>query len=205
MNLRLKLKVYQFYKGYLHVSAFEQWLYENIGMLEEILSEELFFELMAFNYKANFAHKEFFKAFDYLMDWGEYEIWNLKQLLASIINKDDDFYKSLKKIYELSNKGYAFLSELALGHYLGLIDEFLYDKLEWEELSSEKQQALIEKYHPKVKVAAQKVYAWIQEGKIIFTHKREKPGDGMLVDYEDHRLFEDLTVWESEGYKLKKN
>jgi hypothetical protein len=193
----LKLKIFKLLNHKLSIEDFESWIYIKENELEVNLEEELYFDLISFNYKSKHAKQDFFKAFDRIINKHEFEIWKINDILESIINNDEYFGDSLMRALKLRDEGYWFLDGFEAFSDIGLIAEKgFYMIEEWSELSGKMKLFWSQQPHKAAKLKALKVQNWLKEQKIVITEVKEEYYDTFI--WEDYREKEELTEVERE-------
>lgn len=190
----LKLKLHDLYRGSCSIAEFEAWVYEQSEELEQHLAESYFLELISFNYKSKYALQEFLKEFAEHMDIQAFEEMRMHAVLDSIIEKDEQLIENLLLTYKLRNHGYVFLERLGMEHALHIISVMDGEYSTWQAVSKEQLTELVEKDYLSIKEEALKVKAWLNEGKIVLTGRKDEEL-GYWV-YQDKRGYGELSEGE---------
>ncbi len=172
-----KIEFYKFLKGETSVSAFEEFIYTQ-KTLEQDLDKDLYLELLGFNFKNKNSRVQLEGLiFGRLITEAEFETWRLKKSLKEFIESEVDIDKKLDNFYsmycdsydqkgELVN-GYRFLGNLGL-NYFHWMDEG-YIKTNYGDRCQEELKKSIgdfEFYHRQLKPVAQKILWAIEDKKI---------------------------------------
>lgn len=182
--------------GKVTLTDFEQWVYTN-KELESLLDEDDYLELISFNFKKNGAKYELVNLLsDKYVDLGEYEKWKLLNSLKTALKRDERLGPILREFYDLYCHGYVFLNDLGLGY--GLTIEVppspKYKVDTWEELTDSEKEELLDSFYPQLESDIKRTIDWIENGKLIFTGKKDEIGH---YEYEDLRTEKEResTVW----------
>jgi hypothetical protein len=197
----IEFKFYEVLKHKMNVEDFEKWLYAS-KELETELPENLYIDLISLNYKSKYVHNELEKLLKEYVNYGNFEIKKLKNILLSIIERDENCAESIEMTYELYCTGYNFLRRLGL-HYGLLVTAAPagnYIKT-WKEIRIEEQNELLNKFYPKIIIDAQNALAWIENGKIIIKNSLNERGE---FQYDDLRNEEEIKQGEVEVAQLDK-
>ena len=184
----IELKFYNVLKQNHSISDFENWVYST-KELEQKLPHDLYVDLISMDYKSKYTLHELTKLIGEYVDFGAFEVKQIKTLLKSIIDRDANCATSIAMTYELYCQGYQFLQRLGLKY--GLLVTFPaagnYQK-NWTESSSEAQNELLDKFYPEIIVDASNVLAWLEHDKIII----KSTVDGLgRYEYNDFRSQEE--------------
>ena len=182
--------------GKVTLTEFEQWVYTN-KELESLLGEDDYLELISVNFKKNGAKYELVNLLsDKYVDLGEYEKWKLLDSLKTALKRNEHLGPILREFYDLYCRGYGFLNDLGLGY--GLTIEVppspKYKVDTWEELTDSEKEELLNSFYPQLESDIKRTIDWIENGKIIFTGKKDEIGH---YEYEDLRTEQEResTVW----------
>lgn len=106
---------YSVYIKTIPIDIFEIWLYEN-DRIENILGNELYFNLLNINYRDKYANLEVEKLIIPHIDFGRCETLRITGLLKNIVDEKGDFYAIMSQLYDDYCKGYLFLRFLGLSY-----------------------------------------------------------------------------------------
>lgn len=180
LPLDIQIQFFKVYNNEISVADFEKWLYSK-KELEQLLDNDTYIDLISLNYKDRHAMHEMGKIIDPFLDFGKFEERKLKKILTDLIDRTDDFVKSLIDTYELYCLGYGFFDNLGFGYGLTFSDEF-WDFKEWENLNSKQKNKRIDPIYQDVKSEAKLVLKWLDEKKIIPTGKENDLGHFEYID-----------------------
>ena len=107
----------------------------------------------------------------------------MRRILKDLVNRTDNFPKSLIETYDLYCSGYNFFNNLAFGYGLTFSSDF-YDFNEWEKLTHEEKTKRIDKVYEGVKSEATLILMWLDERVIIPTGDI---GDVGQLEFIDNR------------------
>ena len=172
----LEQKIHQVITQKISLKYFEQWLYQNDEL--EVLNPNLYLELISFNYSHKSSFKEFQLSFAKYVSFHKFEADLIREYLYSIIERENDYERSIWRLYELYCTGYEFLQKLGLKYGLCLIDTSYPDEL------ANDSNDVIDMFYPDIISDAKNVLGWLEEGKIIF---REEKSEGGGFEYDDLR------------------
>lgn len=187
----IRITFYQAMIGEMDLNRFEQWVYKS-SELEQQLSEQLYLDLISFNYKKSGAKYELFHLLELHVDKGEYETYKLRRLLCKAKEQSLELPGILEQFYELYCYGYDFLGELAIDYGLTVSSlPMPYQADHWSALSNEELSKLVESLWPELESEVIKVERWLDEGKIILTGEQDELEH---YKYIDNRLEEEKQV-----------
>jgi hypothetical protein len=182
--------------GKVTLQEFEDWVYAS-KELESLLDADDYLELISFNFKKNGAKYELVNLLsDKYLDLGEYEKWKLLNSLKLALKRDDQLGSILRGFYDLYCRGYEFLNDLGLGYGLNVevppSPNYKVDT--WEELSDSEKKELIASFYPQLELDIKRTIEWIENGKLIFTGRKDEIGH---YEYKDLRtdIEKESTVW----------
>jgi hypothetical protein len=178
----IQIKFFKLLNNELSVEDFEQWVYKTTE-IETHFDPADYIEFISLNFKARHFIHEMKKIVDKYLDYGEFEKRKIDKVLNDLINKTDDFAKSLIATYDLYCDGYGFLDNIGLGYGLTFANEF-YEFADWTKLSSEHKNERIEATYDGVKFEAEKVRDWLEKKKVVLTGEVDDIGH---FDYIDNR------------------
>lgn len=186
----IELKFYNTIIGKIKIQDLEKWIYSN-KEIESILSEDDYLELISFNYKGRGAKYELVNLLsEKYVDLGEYEKWKILNKLNIALKSDKRLPDILRAFYDLYRRGYTFLDDLGLGY--GLTVEVPlsgnYKAETWEEMPEKEQSELLASFYPQLDLDIKRTIAWLEEGKIILTGKKDEMGH---YEYKDLRTEEE--------------
>ncbi len=118
------------------LKSFEEWIYQS-EMLEKILDEKDYIELISLSYESKHVRAEIKKILDKYVSYSKYETNKMITLLNEALRRPANINEILEKIYYLYCKGYGFLQDLALGYGLTCATPYEYAD-HWHELDKEK-------------------------------------------------------------------
>ncbi len=194
----IEQKFYDVLKHRIDLASFESWLYQND--LETELPEGKYIDLISLNYKDKYAHNELENLIKDLVDFGKFEIHKLKEILESIIRKDNNCAESIELTYEFYCSGYNFLRRLGLSY--GLLVSCPpagnYQKT-WNEITLSEQDELLNKLYPNIITDAENALDWLRKGKIIIKNSVDELGN---YKYDDLRSASEIQQGEIEVIKL---
>jgi len=165
------------------IREFENWLY-NESLLESILDDSKYLELISLGYKGRSAKYELSKLLLEIVDKTKYENWRIRRLLTKAAQRDEELPQILLHFYDLYCKGYSFLDNLGLGYGLAIAVPYPYAET-WDELSPSRQRELLSRFDAQLDTEIQKVLNWLDTGKIILTGNKNE--DGHYLDFTDNR------------------
>ncbi|WP_421754103.1 hypothetical protein [Croceimicrobium sp.] len=182
------------------VADFEKWLYSK-KELEQLLGYDSYIDLISLNFKDRYILHEMAKIVNPFLDFGEFEERKLKNILSDLINRKDDFAKSLIETYYLYCSGYSFFHNLGLGYGLTFSEDF-WNFSDWEILTSEQKNGRIDRIYPGVKREAELILQWIDEGKIVLNGEKDEFGQYQFLDKrtnteEELRTLEKIEIEEN--------
>jgi hypothetical protein len=162
------------------IENFEKWVYKT-KELETFFDFDDYIEFISLNFKSRHAINEIKKIVDKYLDYGEFEKRKMNKVLNDLINRSDDFAKSLIATYDLYCDGYCFLDNIGLGYGLAFSDDF-YDYADWTKLSSEEKNKRIEAIYSGLESEAEKVRGWLDMRKIVLTGEINDIGQYNYID-----------------------
>lgn len=187
----VKERFFQLLQGTIGIEAFEAWVYES-QVLEDVLSEEDYYELIAFHYQKPFALRELHPILEKHLIPGEFETWRLRRLLAQISREHEELIHILTSLYDLYCEGYRFLEKLALDYGLVLkyppLKSRQYHAGHWSELEPTEREELLDEFFPHIEAEVERVLKWLDEGKIVITGHDERYG---TLQFKDRRTDEE--------------
>ncbi len=205
LPLNIQIQFFKVYINEISVADFEKWLYSK-KELEQFLDNDTYFDLISLNYKDRHAKYEMGKIIDPFLDFGKFEERKLRKILTDLIDRTDDFAKSLVDTYELYCLGYLFFDNLGFGYGLKFSDEF-WEYSKWENLTEEKKKERIDQIYPGLKREAELVVNWLDEEKIVPIGKTNDLGNYEYLDKRTDsekklRTIETIEVDENEEAPL---
>ncbi len=180
LPLDIQIEFFKVYNKEISVEEFEKWLYSK-KELEQLLDHDTYIDLISLNYKERHAKYELGKIIDPFLDLGKFEERKIKKVLTDLIERTDDFAKSLIDTYNLYCLGYFFFNNLGFGYGLTFSEDF-WDYSNWENLSIKEKNNRIDRIHPGVKREAQLVLKWLVEEKIVPTGEKDDLGHYQYLD-----------------------
>lgn len=157
---------YSIYNKTTSTEKFETWLYEN-DYIENILGNELYFNLININYREKYSFLEVEKLILPHIDFGRSETIRMTSQLKSIIDEKGDIYSIMSQVYNDYCNGYYFLRYLGLLHAVNADDK---------EISNGCKNLLKSKY--KYTNEAMRLLGFLEKGELIITDR---------FKYEDFR------------------
>jgi len=127
------------------------------------------------------------KIVDKYLDFGEFEKRKIDKVLNDLVNKNDDFAKSLIASYNLYCDGYGFLDNIGLGYGLTFANDF-FEFTDWTKLPTDEKNRRVEAIYNGVKAEAEKVQDWLDREKVVLTGEVDELGH---FDYIDNRTEEE--------------
>jgi hypothetical protein len=167
LPIEIQLQFFKVYNEEISIGDFEQWLYGETE-LEGLLGDKYYLDLVSLNFKDRHIKHEMSKVIDSFLDFRLFEERKLRKILNDLINRTQDFAKSLIATYDLYCSGYNFFDNLGMGYGLTFANDF-FDFSDWTNLTDNQQNQRIEKIYGGVKKEAGLVLEWINCGKIILT------------------------------------
>ena len=155
------------------IRIFEQWVYA-FKDVELMLPEDDYLKLISFDYKKNGARFELFNLLNDLIGSGEFETWELINLLTQAKVRDNNLPGVLEKVYDLYFYGYSFLNTIGLGFGLKMLYLPAPYKVEhWAQLNATETLELVKKLPDTLEIEIDKVLRWLNNGEIVLTSKRD--------------------------------
>ena len=96
----IKIPFYEFLNEDLEINKFEYWLY-NTQELKSFFSEDVYLELITFNYKSKDSKYFIRKFIKENMNWYDFEKWRTILLFKKIINNDIEIVLATRKLRDL--------------------------------------------------------------------------------------------------------
>ncbi|MBO6497550.1 MAG: hypothetical protein JJ978_18430 [Roseivirga sp.] len=180
LPLDIQIQFFKVYNNEISVADFERWLYSK-KELEQLLDNDTYIDLISLNYKDRHAMHEMGKIIDPFLDFGKFEERKLKKILTDLIDRTDDFAKSLIDTYELYCLGYLFFDNLGFGYGLTFSEDF-WDYSDWENLTTKQKNDRIDRIHLGVKREAELVLIWLDKEKIVPTGETNDLGHYQYID-----------------------
>lgn len=119
----LKLNVFQTIEEQMSLKGFENWLYENV-ILSDQLHEDVVLEAYTFNYNQKDAKHIFKSTMIKYFDMDEFVLWKVKSNLLDLIEGKNDALRILNDFQHIGYDGYEFL--IPIGYYLHRIEDYKY-------------------------------------------------------------------------------
>lgn len=114
----LRIEITEYFAAILRnktpIQEFEAWLYQGEELLEESLGKETYFNLVNLNYKSKFILDDLEPILFKILDYKSYEDFKIRDILARMVNSEEEFISSCRQIYEKYCDGYSFLRMIAL-------------------------------------------------------------------------------------------
>lgn len=184
LPLDIQIQFFKVYNNEISIPDFERWLYSK-KELEQLLDSDTYIDLISLNFKDRHVKHEMGKIIDPFLNFGKFEERKLRKILTDLIDRNDDFAKSLIDTYDLYCSGYNFFDNLGLGYGLTFSEDF-WDYTDWESLTSEQQNSRIDRIYPSVKRDAELVLKWLDEAKVVPTGETDDIGDYQYIDKRTH-------------------
>jgi hypothetical protein len=200
LPLDIQIQFFKVYNDEIAVADFEKWLYSK-KELERLLDSDTYIDLISLNFKDRHVKHEMGKLMDPFLDFGKFEERKLRRTLNDLIERTDDFAKSLIDTYYLYCSGYNFFDNLGLGYGLTFSEDF-WDFSDWEKLTTEQKKNRIDRVYSGVKKEAELVLKWLDEGKIVPTGETDDIGH---FDYIDKRTDSERKLRTVETIEIKEN
>lgn len=180
LPLDIQIQFFKVYNNEITIADFEKWLYSE-KELEQLLNSDTYIDLISLNFKDRHVKHEMGKIIDSFLDFGKFEERKLRKTLTDLIERTDDFAKSLIDTYDLYCLGYNFFDNLGLGYGLTFSEDF-WDYSDWVNLTNEQKEKRIDQIYSGVKKEAEFVLNWIEEGKIVPTGETDNIGHYGYID-----------------------
>ena len=113
----------------------------------------------------------------------EFEEYRIRQVLITLRDKTAGFIEALYKSYDLYADGYFFMETVGVQHGLTFSNTY-FDYYEWKKLPESDKKASISKIYPSVKIEAERVLIWLDNGTIKLTGIKDREG---LYTFHDSR------------------
>lgn len=182
LSVHIKTPIYQFFNDEISLETFEKWIYTT-PELEIALGEELYFELISFNFRQKDAKHILQDLLHSSINFGECETIKLLHLLKEAKQRSPNLLNILVRFYHYSCNGYDFLTELGYGYGSDLLDdpELMNN---WHTYNDEKRKETIAYFSNNLDNDLEKVIYWLENKKIILLNKTNNHG---LCLYQDMR------------------
>jgi hypothetical protein len=190
-------------QGKLSIADFEQWVYTN-KELEQVLTEEQYLSLIAFNYKQPRNKYELFELLSQYVSLGEYEKVKLKALLYKAKQRNMELPSVLEEFYDWYCRGYSFLTSLGMGYGLYMTYLQQYGGKHWSKLTAPQLEELVESFSPALEAEIEQVERWLDNGKIVLTGEQDELGHYDYVDYRtttEKNMFTETPVYKPKPKK----
>lgn len=175
----IKIEFFKFLSGEKPVNDFEGWVYAKSD-LEAILGQEDYLNLISLDFSKTSNKYEIGKILERHINIGEFETWNLKNLLTKFISQSEDLDLMLYQFYNLCSRRFHFLSELGIDY--GLILFYRSSEEYQPKLTDLEKKKLLDSLVPGAREEAKKVLNWLDEGKIIITSEKDEFGYYIYID-----------------------
>ena len=164
------------------VDDFEQWVYTQTD-LEAYLNSSDYLDLISTDFSSSAGQQELFKLLHRQIDAGEYETWRLSKLLERFVNREGNLPLMLCEFYDLYCRGFCFLKTLGLEYGLHIkVPPIEYSADYRQDLSEAEKTKLLNSLLPGALEEAQKVLAWLEEGKIVIASTMNERGYPRYID-----------------------
>ncbi len=200
LPLDIQIQFFKVYNNEISIIDFETWLYSK-KELEQLLDNDTYIDLITLNFRNKYIKHEIGKIIDSFLDFGKFEERKLRKVLIDLIERTDDFAKSLIDTYDLYCSGYTFFENLGLGYGLTFSEDF-WDYRVWKKLTSRQKEKRINRIHVGVKREAEFILNWLEEGKIVPTGVKNDFGQYVFID---KRMDVDKDLRTDDALKIGKN
>ncbi|MCB9043279.1 MAG: hypothetical protein H6554_05895 [Chitinophagales bacterium] len=180
LALDMQIPFFEPYSNEISIADFEEWLYSK-NELEQFLDYDTYIKLVSLNFKDRNVKYEMGKIINPFLDLGKFEERKLRKVLTDIINRTDDFAKSLIETYNLYCMGYCFFDQLGFGYGLMFSEDF-WEYSDWENLAPEQKKNRVDQIFENVKQEAELILKWLDEGKIVLTGEADDLGHYGYID-----------------------
>ncbi len=171
----------KFINDEISVDVFEQWVY-NLNELEDVVESKDYIEFISLNFKSRHFIHDMKKIIGKYLEFSELEKRRIDKILNDLINKNDDFIRSLMATYDMYCDGYYFLDNIGLGYGLTFVHDF-YDYSDFNKLTSTEKEQRIDAIYDGVKTEAEKVLNWLNGKIIVLTGELNEMGHYIYNDY----------------------
>ena len=121
------------------ISDFEQWIYSN-SSLEEELGSEIYTDLITLNFKDTSIRDRVKELVDPIIDYADLHKNEILTIVEGLIFQIIKPLKGIRQLYSLAEKGYIFLGEIdVIGNFgeqgksiMHLIDNKMNNELQWD-------------------------------------------------------------------------
>lgn len=182
-----KLQFLKFLNDEISIEDFEQWIYTE-SSLEEELGDNYYLELIEFNFHKSAAKYELSKIINNIIGEGEIYLYQINQILDSIEeglkSNQDLLATSLIKTYDLYCDGLDFLEGLGMGYglYIQTAPEDFH-KWEWNKLTEEeKKEVMSALKFDDIPRQVREIKNWLNNGEVIITGKINDLGHLEFID-----------------------
>jgi hypothetical protein len=181
----LKLMFFRLIRGETTIQDFEKWLYSE-NELETLLSKNDYYRLISIDFRKNSSKHEVIKVINDYINIGEYETYDLVELLEEAQQKTEKLPEILLKFYDLYCGGYYFLQTLGIVYGLSFDTHFLDGNsyVSWLELSKVQQRNIIDGLSSELDEELETVKGWLMDKKIVLTGQKI---DGSCKEFLDFR------------------
>ena len=178
----LKITFFEALSGEKSTGDFEQWVYTQTD-LEAYLNSSDYLDLISTDFSSSASQQELFELLHRQIDAGEYETWRLNRLLRRFVNREGNLPLMLCEFYDLYCRGFCFLKTLGLEYGLSIkVPPSEYSADYWQDLSEAEKTKLLDSLLPGALEEAQKVLAWLEEGKIAIASTKNERGYPRYTD-----------------------
>ena len=178
----LKITFFKALSGEKSTGDFEQWVYTQTD-LKAYLNSSDYLDLISADFSSSAGRQELFELLHRQIDAGEYETWRLSRLLKRFLNREGNLPLMLCEFYDLYCRGFRFLKSLGLEYGLHIkVPPSEYSADYWQDLSEAEKTKLLDSLLPGASAEAQKVLAWLEEGKIAIASTKNEHGYPSYVD-----------------------
>ena len=197
-KLEMEVTCFRFMNGALPLKDFEDWLYAT-PELENWLGECTYFELISFDFRQRFAEGELRKLLREYIQPGSYATWEIKRLLAALLDESIDGVPVFEELYERYCHGHKFLSNVGLPYVLA-IDEIpkLAQQEFWDPAEFKRRRDLLKEYIRFLKPEIEQLLQGLENGemKIIDeAHFQMEPGFALRLNEISRPLAQAPKQW----------
>ncbi len=201
MKTEYKSTFYEFLDGQLRIQEIESWIYRTPD-LEGDLEEEIYSELIEFNFKDKYSEELFINFIcDKVINQGDFLTWKIKGLLRRFIASPNESQRLLNEFYRLCtgfftsqgqiSKGFKFLQNLGFNFLYWMDEGYLrinYGK-KWH-IEYQKCKKDLPFYHKQLEPIASRILKALNDKEIeILDHSNYNITKELRKDLESKTLF----------------
>ncbi|GAK91717.1 hypothetical protein JCM19297_1669 [Nonlabens ulvanivorans] len=162
---------------------FEQWVYQS-EELKEYLSADAYFDFLDLNYKSETAYQDLKNLISKEISISQLETWSLLHQLDCVKQRKGDYYKIIENFYNLDYYGYTFMSKLSHDYSFYMNYPFgKYGTYDFNELTTFKQNQLINEFYPSIIEAVNEVEQWLLNENVILLGGKKYFNDLKFIDH----------------------